>query len=172
MPKKEQQPTRKIVDFVNKINQTNISDQTVRDCIKRGLQKVLPVRGRKPLMPVDIDAALISAIVSYISLGCAGMTENPDRQDIVHKLGVLLKTGPTHLTDPVALHQRLFPKYANDVVVTGEDSKQEARRAKWTTYYHINAWFDSLKKFLIDKGFAREKRHDELAEGEFVYHEN
>jgi hypothetical protein len=36
----------------------------------------------------------------------------------------------------------------------GKPNKIEQRRAKWTTFYNVNIWFESLKEFLISEGFA------------------
>ena len=40
----------------------------------------------------------------------------------------------------------------------------EERRAIWTTYRHINAWFDTLKEVLISHGFARISTEEEMKE--------
>ena len=44
---------------------------------------------------------------------------------------------------------------ADEVTEAGGNSKMEERRAVWTTFNNINAWFDTLKQFLIDHKFAR-----------------
>ena len=40
----------------------------------------------------------------------------------------------------------------------------EERQAIWTTYRHINAWFDTLKEFLISHGFDRLSTEQEMKE--------
>ena len=48
----------------------------------------------------------------------------------------------------------------------------EQRRLIWTTYRNINIWFETLKRFLIDKGFTRENTdEDRLVLGDIVYSE-
>ena len=50
------------------------------------------------------------------------------------------------------------------------DYKMEERRLRWTTYNNINIWFDTMKTFFIEKGFAREKSDkDGDVKGELVY---
>ena len=49
----------------------------------------------------------------------------------------------------------------------------EQRHLIWTTYRNINIRFETLKHFLIDKGFAREKiDEDRLVLCELVYFES
>ena len=50
------------------------------------------------------------------------------------------------------------------------DYKMGQRRLIWTTYRIVNIWFEALKHFLIDKGFARENTdEDRLVLGEIFY---
>ena len=39
----------------------------------------------------------------------------------------------------------------------------EQRRKKWGTFDNINQWFQALKEFLIEKGFAEERPQEEWA---------
>jgi len=43
---------------------------------------------------------------------------------------------------------------ADILCVSSNDCKVEQQRLEWTTYNNINIWFETLKHFFIDKGFA------------------
>eukprot|EP00560_Eucampia_antarctica_P005135 CAMPEP_0197841872 /NCGR_PEP_ID=MMETSP1437-20131217/46422_1 /TAXON_ID=49252 ORGANISM="Eucampia antarctica, Strain CCMP1452" /NCGR_SAMPLE_ID=MMETSP1437 /ASSEMBLY_ACC=CAM_ASM_001096 /LENGTH=124 /DNA_ID=CAMNT_0043451679 /DNA_START=933 /DNA_END=1308 /DNA_ORIENTATION=+ len=59
---------------------------------------------------------------------------------------------------------------ADKISVNTDDYRMEQRRLIWTTYTNIIIWFDTLKRYFIDKGFAREKKdEDGNVEGELVY---
>ena len=53
---------------------------------------------------------------------------------------------------------------SDEISVNTGSSKIEERWAIWTTYRHINAWFDTLKEFLISHGFARLSTEEEMKE--------
>ena len=40
----------------------------------------------------------------------------------------------------------------------------EGRRSVWTTFNNINAWFDTLKQFLLDHKFSCESTPEEVEE--------
>ena len=52
-------------------------------------------------------------------------------------------------------YDRILNMIADEVTVAGGNSKIEERRAVWTTFNKNNAWFDTLKQFLLYHKFAR-----------------
>ena len=68
------------------------------------------------------------------------------------------------------LYDRIMRTIADQVDVSGDYYKMEQRSLIWTTYRKINIWFETLKHFLIDKIFAREKIDgDRLVLGDIIY---
>ena len=64
-------------------------------------------------------------------------------------------------------------RLGDKIVVNNANNMVEQRRLEWTTYSNIDFWFDTLKVFLVEKGFARHKilGEDHVA-GELVYFEH
>ena len=53
---------------------------------------------------------------------------------------------------------------SDEVTVADGNSKMEGRRSVWTTFNNINAWFDTLKQFLLDHKFACESTPEDIEE--------
>ena len=53
---------------------------------------------------------------------------------------------------------------ADEVNVAGGNSKIEERRAVWKTFNNINAWFDTLKLFLLGHKFSRKSTPEDIEE--------
>ena len=53
---------------------------------------------------------------------------------------------------------------SDEVTVAGGNSKMEERRAVWNFFNNINAWFDTLKNFLLYHKFARNSTPEEIEE--------
>ena len=69
-----------------------------------------------------------------------------------------------------SFYDRIMELVAHKISVNTSDYKMEERRLRWTTYTNINIQFDTTKKFLIEKGVAREKNDEDGGiEGELVY---
>ena len=69
------------------------------------------------------------------------------------------------------LYDHLMKLISDQIVVTSNDNRIEQQRLEWTTHTNINIWFKTLKLFLIEKGFAREKTDQDDCEGEVIYFE-
>ena len=67
------------------------------------------------------------------------------------------------------MYKRLYPSFAVTVSITTESTALENCRAVYTTHNNINIWFDTLKDFLINNGFARKRLGDEDGEGELIF---
>ena len=65
-----------IVREVNKKYNTNILDQTVCKRVALGKEKEAPHKGRKTKLGLEVDAAIKSALKTYIQLENAGMKKN------------------------------------------------------------------------------------------------
>ena len=65
LPKKQRISCGKIVDAINKKNNTNVKESTVRDRVNRGIETVPPCQGRKGVVKGELRNALLSALRSY-----------------------------------------------------------------------------------------------------------
>eukprot|EP00532_Pseudo-nitzschia_australis_P013819 CAMPEP_0168210622 /NCGR_PEP_ID=MMETSP0140_2-20121125/3272_1 /TAXON_ID=44445 /ORGANISM="Pseudo-nitzschia australis, Strain 10249 10 AB" /LENGTH=775 /DNA_ID=CAMNT_0008137243 /DNA_START=1493 /DNA_END=3820 /DNA_ORIENTATION=- len=158
-----------IVKRVNEMYNTNWKLDTIRRRLRDGTENTVPRKGRKKQLPEFIEKSLSDAIVSFINLGCSEMKDQTRRTDIIEKLTLCIEGGPGTLTNFPELYRRLYPSFANDVVVVTGNSRVEARRVKWTTYHNLNMWFDTLKEVLVKNGFAKYRNEGDDGEGELVY---
>jgi hypothetical protein len=74
LPKKQRISCRNIVNDINKKNDTNVNEATVRRRVKAGTEAVPPCRGRKGVVNGELRDALLSALRSYIALANANRT--------------------------------------------------------------------------------------------------
>ena len=71
------------------------------------------------------------------------------------------------------LYVAMMKRLGDKIVVNDVNNMVEQRRLEWTTYSYINLWFDTLKVFLVKKGFARHKiLGEDHISGEQVYFEH
>ena len=147
-----------------------MTPETTHRRLKHGLETVPPrLGGGKPTLPVAIEGALATAISTYIELACVQMNKTLDRVTIVGLLKSCLEPGPSVLKDFDNLYKRLYPSFAVTGSITTGTTALENRRAIYTTYNNINIWFDTLKDFLVNNGFAKKRRGDENGEGELIF---
>ena len=67
------------------------------------------------------------------------------------------------------IYDRIMRTLSDQVDVSGDEYSMEQRRLIWTKYRNINIWFETLKYFLIDNVFARDKTdEDRLVLGDFL----
>ena len=172
--KYKRKTSQRIVEEINDARGTNVSERTVRRYVASGHIGVPCIgRGRKCVMPDFIMEGITSAVVSYIQLSNAGMTTMPDRKNIISLLKRCLNKSTYTFKRFDNFYDRIMESIADRISVNTADYKMEQRRLIWTTYTNINIWFDTLKRFFIDKGFAREKKdEDRNVEGELVYFES
>ena len=57
---------------------------------------------------------------------------------------------------------KVLRSVSDEIAVNTGSSKMEERQDIWTTYRHINSWFDTLKEFLISHGFSRISTEEEM----------
>ena len=171
LPEKNRQTVVAIVDEVNRLYDTSLTPETSYRRLKLGLEAIPSRlgRGQKPTLPVPIDGALATTISSYIKLACSQMNKIPNRVTIVGLLKSCLEPGSSALKDFENLFKRLYPSFAINVSITTGSTALEIRRAVCTTYNNINIWFDTLKAFLVNNGFTRNRLDDEDGEGELVF---
>ena len=161
-----------IADKVNAMCGTNVQVELMRKHVNKGKCGCAPeLRGAKSKIPKDIQRALESAVTLHVQLTSAGMKDDVNRPVIIKKLATCLKEGGSEHGRCDKPCERMTSRIADHVVVNDDDNRIEQRRLAWTTWSNINIWFDVLKLFLTDKGFAREKRVDDGdIEGELVFH--
>ena len=158
-----------IIHTINRLYNTSLNARTVRRRIRKGLENIPPRQGRKGLLPVPIETALVKGISSFIGLACAEQKKTPTRKELVEKISSCLRDGPTTLSNFEKLYKKLYLSFSTDVTVVSGSSSLEHRRAVYTTYNNLNIWFDTLKELLISKGFARKRIDNEDGEGELVF---
>eukprot|EP00536_Pseudo-nitzschia_multiseries_P000250 jgi/Psemu1/546/gm1.546_g len=160
-----------ICDAVNRMNNTNISVNTLKWRVNNGVEAP-PRKGRPPILPPAVEEALATAMETLTLLTSAEMLEKPNRKEMVQRLQACLKDGPCCLKDYVSLFNRMQAKYAHTIEVSTQNTQLEERRAVWATRNNINDWFKNLKKLLIEKQFARLPTAEEKGnghEGELVF---
>ena len=171
--KYKRKTARSIVQKINAVHRTNINDRTVRRYVHLGNIGVPIVgRGKKCGLPESIVEALQSAVVSHIQLTNAGMQKMPDRQYMIRQVELCLEKSSYKFKRYDHLYDRIMEAIADKINVNSGDFKMEQRRLIWTTYSNINIWFDTLKHFFIDKGFARVSTEEDGDIGEIVYFDN
>ena len=168
LPKKQRISCRNIVNDINKKNDTNVNEATVRRRVKAGTEAVPPCRGRKGVVNGELRDALLSALRSYIALANANRTTMPNKQKIIKILDKVIAR-QLGIKETRKFAQRLMRDIALDVNVTTTNTKMEKRRLVWSTYNNINTWFEKMKEELIVLGFARLPTAEEDVEGELVF---
>ena len=93
----------------------------------------------------------------------------PNCPGIIQNIELCLQKGGYTFSRGGALYDRMMSRHADKLVVNDKNNVVEQRRLEWTTYVNINVWFDTLKGFLIQFGFARESTNQDMMEGELVY---
>ena len=169
LPKNERISCRIIVDEINKKNDTNVSEKTVRVRVQKGIEDTAPTKGRNGVVKGKLRDALLSALRSYIALANANRTTMPNKQKIIKILDKVIAT-KVGIKHPRKFAERLMRDIALDVNVTTANTKMEKRRLVWSTYNNINTWFEQMKDELIDLGFAwLPTAEEDDVEGELVF---
>ena len=171
LPKYSRVPAQKIVNEVNEKYKTNVKGRLVRRYVSEGRIGSVPRwgRGRKSTIPQNIITALDSAVITYIQLTNAEMKQQPARPIIIKKLEACVKEGG-HTVQGDGMYNRMMDRHADKIEVNDQNSVVEQRRLEWTTWANLNVWFETLKDFFVDKGFARHKtKEDGDIEGELVF---
>ena len=101
------------------------------------------------------------------------MNNIPDCKHLTHQIKLCLNGGVCKYKRCDHIYDRIIRKISDQVDVSGDGYKMKQRRLIWTTYRNINIWFETLKRFLIDKYFLREKTYEyRLVLSEIVYFES
>ena len=158
-----------IVRDVNETRGTNISYRTVLDQVKEGKGDQTPKRGRPSTLRPEVYDALRSAISTYVLLSNAEMMKKPNRKKLIASLTACLNKTFCPIKRIDFLFERIAASIADDMEVSSFNEKVEHRRLIWSTYDNIYTWFDTLKNWFIEHGFARARGKDEEGEGELVY---
>ena len=135
LPKKQRISCGNIVDAINKKNNTNVNESTVRDRVNRGVEALPPCRGRKGIVNGELRKALLSALKSYIALENANRSTMPNQQKLIKVLDKVVETlGIKHVDK---LFSRLKRDIANEISVATANTTMEKRRLVWSTYNDI-----------------------------------
>ena len=101
---------------------------------------------------------------TFTNLANAGMKIKSNRQTLIGRFEACLTQGGIHFRRFDYYNDKVLRSVSDEIAVNTGSSKMDYRRAVWTTYRHINAWFDTLKEFLISHGFSRLSTEEEMKE--------
>ena len=158
-----------IISNINKLYNTLLNLRTVCQRIQTGLDKVLPKRGHKHVLPAPIEATLVDAISLFISLACAKQQKTPTRKELINITSSGLRDSPTPLCNDEVFYKKLYHRFSADIAIVSGTSSIKHRQALYTTCNNLYIWFNILKEFLISKGFARKRSDDEDGGGELIF---
>jgi hypothetical protein len=166
----EKKSIRVIVDEVNQVYGTSINAQTAARYVRKGLVGTSPLKtGPVGDFPKVIYNALIGAYATYLKLEQAGNKKQSTINQLVKLVNATVNAGGFNKTDD-NLTRKLRTDTAGEFEI-GKANTVEQRRLKWTTGYHLDMWYSTFKKTLIDLGFAREKElTDTITVGELYFH--
>jgi hypothetical protein len=166
----EKKSIRVIVEEVNKVYGSNVNPQTAGRYVRQGLVGMSPLKtGPVGDFPKVIYEALQGAYTTYLKLEQAGGRRQSTILNLVKLVNATVNYGGFNKTDD-NLTRKLRKDTAGEFEV-GKANIVEQRRTKWTTSYHLDMWFASFKKTLIDLGFAREKEAtDTITVGELFFY--
>ena len=86
------------------------------------------------------------------------------RQTLISRVEACLTQGGIHFRWFDHYYDKVLRSVSDKIAINKGISKMEERRAIWTTYRHINAWFDTLKEFLTSHGFDRLSTDEKIKE--------
>ena len=95
----------------------------------------------------------------YIQLANSGMNKMPDCNHLIQQMKLCLNGCAYIYKIFDHIYYCIMRKIADQVDVSGDEYKMDQRRLIWTTYRNIKIWFETLKYFLINKGFPRERTY-------------
>jgi hypothetical protein len=160
---------RRIAELVNAKYHTNIQDRTIRKQVSEGKAGLSPERrGPKGTIASRYYKALCGAFESYVKLKQVTRDSNLKRTFLQKLVNAVVNKHPKENRTGRILFERLQQSVAATLSI-GKVDKIEERRNKWTTYSNVNIWYDSLKEFLIEEGFAVENDQENDLPGELLY---
>ena len=102
---------KKIIDRINRLYDTALNPRTVRRQIRMGLENIPPRIGRKGLLPVLIESALVNTNSSFVGFACAEQKQTPTRKELIGILSSCLREGPTTLGCYKKLYKKLYRSF-------------------------------------------------------------
>ena len=120
--------------------------------------------GCKSSVPSGIECAIASDIKTFTNLANSGMNIKATRHTLIARVEACLTQGGIHFRQSYDYYDKVLRRISDKISDNTGSSKMEERRAIWTTYWHINDWFDTLKEFLISHGFYRLSTEKEMKE--------
>ena len=157
---------------VFKTHGIKICARTVRNQVAAGHAGNSPNRrGPKGKIPLKAFKALCGAVETYATITQARGDMTVDRPRLIRMANACInKQEGQGARKDRWLFDRIQAEIG-DVLSLGKPNRIEQRRQKWSTHSNINLWYDSLKEFLIDKGFAV-KNPNSGAGGELTWVDN
>ena len=157
-----------IVRGVNELHSSSISVKSASMMVRDGRIGVSPLPyGPSSIVNTQIWSLLKGAFVSFINLEQAHGSTQSSMKILGLKVNKCLNRGGLVRND-LYFMRKLRKETANKLDI-GERNVIEERRSKWTTYTNLNLWYDTWERILIDLGFGRKKRENELCEGSIVF---
>ena len=144
-----------------------LAPRSVRYAVEKGHVGQSPPRaGRKGRIDFEHYKALCGAVESFCTITQASGTRTITRPELVRRINALVnyKEGPGSRTKRYLLER--IEKDIGSTMELGKPVRVEQRRNKWSTHANIDMWYDSLKSFLIEHGFATENTVDVETKGE------
>ena len=145
---------KKIAEDVETDTGVQISERTIRRYVQSGMAGATPEKpGEKGSIPPRAYKALCGAFETYVKLSALDGTS----QLTIKLLAERLNSCVNKMTNEDQKHRHLYDRVLDDLGQTldiGKPNRVEQRRSKWTTYTNVRIWFDSLKHFLVEEGFA------------------
>jgi hypothetical protein len=159
---------RQICDVINKATDLNISERTVRDFVMKDRVGEIIKKGRTGEIPLRSYKALLGAFESFLKLAHQQGHKKLTKKVLQRQLNVCINKHPS---EGAREGRKLLLRVEKDLAATldiAKPNKVENRRAKWTTHYNVDIWYDSLKEFFVEYGFARPAGNDREGELEWV----
>ena len=160
----------KIVKLVNGEYDTNIITKTASMMVREGRIGMSPKRrGPNKYVPSQIWSLLKGVFVSYIKLEQARSSEQATMKKLSLKTNNCLNRGGYARCD--MYYARKLRTETADEMEVGKKNMVEQRRALWTTFSNLNLWFDTWEGALVDLGFGRLKRPNDVCDGSVYFYE-
>ena len=135
-------------------NDRKVKPTALYNAVKEGRVGVTPLkRGRKPVVPEIVPAALASQAVM---MQVAGVGEASSKKMKVLVEGLSSGTEWEDKLDPEYVWRKTRSSHP-DILIPAKAKKNEDRRVEWLSYGNIMAWTARAKEFLISIGMAKDE---------------
>lgn len=146
---------------VNAEMKSNVSAVTAARYIREGRVDESPVKHGPPGKFVAcLCVALKGAYTTFMRLK---QVEAKEQMTVKHMAKRLVScVRPAGYKIDGRHFARRFDAETAHLFMIDQKNNMEKRRVEWTTYHNLSVWFDLWKEFLIEKGFGRATRIDDI----------